>query len=376
MPIMLTRKDGPPTPFRNAEYIPFYYFIPKSILSRCGAELNAIPRNPQVLLRNRAACEFVESDLFRLLIIDATAFMVWPYMGFGEYMEIYSGYDPAWRFAHCPDYWIQELTDEGILASAGELFKGCHSELGYVPEWQIDIYLRYIVPNVMKKHRMDEIIRVAREYPCFEDFDFRKSNQKTDFIRKWYHTRTKHPMISLEEFQEAYADAHGGQEYEEPDPSQNVEETAVAQALVDQFKAMFRKVQEDFHQLSEEEQRADMGQYTARHQEEMLDYIYDHFDVFRLLLDGAHGTRFSCFLDELVDIEVEYTYKYMEVIGCESVKSGLVTEEFIHIIVTAYFNGMFEVVRHNMDRAAAHRYVKMLNRYHMAGFSTVFDPQS
>ena len=61
--------------------------------------------------------------------------MVWPYMGFGEYMEVYSGYDPAWRFAHCPDYWIQELTDEGILASAGELFKGCHSELGYVPEW-------------------------------------------------------------------------------------------------------------------------------------------------------------------------------------------------------------------------------------------------
>ena len=99
MPIMLTRKDGPPTPFRNAEYIPFYYFIPKSILSRCGAELNAIPRNPQELFHNRAACEFVESDLFRLLIIDATAFMVWPYMGFGEYMEIYSGYDPAWRFA-------------------------------------------------------------------------------------------------------------------------------------------------------------------------------------------------------------------------------------------------------------------------------------
>ena len=137
MPIMLTRKDGPPTPFRNAEYIPFYYFIPKSILSRCGAELNAIPRNPQELFHNRAACEFVESDLFRLLITDATAFMVWPYMGFGEYMEIYSGYDPAWRFAHCPDYWIQELTDEGILASAGELFKGCHSALGYVPEWQI-----------------------------------------------------------------------------------------------------------------------------------------------------------------------------------------------------------------------------------------------
>lgn len=41
--IMLTRKDGPPTPFRNAEYIPFYYFIPKSILSRCEADFREIP---------------------------------------------------------------------------------------------------------------------------------------------------------------------------------------------------------------------------------------------------------------------------------------------------------------------------------------------
>ena len=150
---------------------------------------------------------------------------------------------------------------------------------------------------------------------------------------------------------------------------------SIVEPCMNEFKTMFRQIQEDFHQFPEEAQRTEMGQYTALHQEELLDYIYDHFDVFRLLLDGAHGTRFSCFLDELVDIEVDYTYRYMEVIGCESVKSGLVTEEFIHIIVTAYFNGMFEVVRHNMDCAAAHRYVKMLNRYHMAGFSTVFDPQ-
>ncbi len=150
---------------------------------------------------------------------------------------------------------------------------------------------------------------------------------------------------------------------------------AIVEPVVDEFRSMFREIQENFHQLNGETQRAEMGQYTSRHQLDLLDYIYDHFDVFRLLLDGAHGTRFACFLDELVDIEVEYTYQYMEVIGCESVKSGQVTEEFIHIIVTAYFNGMFEVVRHNMDRAAARRYVKMLNDYHMAGFGTVFDPQ-
>ena len=77
MPSMLRkRRDGSLTPFRHSEYIPFYYFIPKSILSRCGAELNSIPRNPQKLLHDSAACDFVESDLFMLLIYDATAYMV------------------------------------------------------------------------------------------------------------------------------------------------------------------------------------------------------------------------------------------------------------------------------------------------------------
>ena len=149
---------------------------------------------------------------------------------------------------------------------------------------------------------------------------------------------------------------------------------AIVEPAAEEMRRMFLEIQENFHQLDDNVQQSEMGQYTSLHQMELLDYIYDHFDEFRLLLDGAEGTQFACFLDELVDIEVDYTYKYMEVIGCESVKSGLVTEDFIHIIVTAYFNGMFEVVRHNMSKADAVKYVKLLNRYQMQGFSTVFNP--
>lgn len=148
---------------------------------------------------------------------------------------------------------------------------------------------------------------------------------------------------------------------------------AIVEPAANGQKKMFLEIQEKFHSFDKEAQLAEMGQYTSLHQMEMLDYIYDHFDVFRLLLDCAEGTQFSRFVEELVEIEVDYTYKYMEVIGCKSVKSGLVTEEFVHIVVTAYFNGMFEVVRHNMDKASAVKYVRLLNRYHMQGFSTIFN---
>jgi hypothetical protein len=75
---MLKRKNGEVTPFRNSEYLPAYFFIPRSVLVPCGTEVNSIPRNPRKLISNWDAIATVESDLFRLLIIDAYAFMVWP----------------------------------------------------------------------------------------------------------------------------------------------------------------------------------------------------------------------------------------------------------------------------------------------------------
>ena len=51
------------------------------------------------------------------------------------------------------------------------------------------------------------------------------------------------------------------------------------------------------------------------------------------------------------------------------------TEDFIHIVTSAYFTGVFEVIRHNMDKADALRYMNMLSKYHMAGFDTIFSPE-
>ena len=61
------------------------------------------------------------------------------------------------------------------------------------------------------------------------------------------------------------------------------------------------------------------GRYTAHAQEGLFDYIYEHLPEFELLLRRAAGTEYAHYIDELVEIEVSYTYKYMEVIGCESV---------------------------------------------------------
>lgn len=237
IPILLKRENGEITLFRHADFVPAFYFLPKSILNKCGAEINSIPRNPRKLLNDWNAIATVESDLFWLVIIDAYAHMVWPFMGLGTRREIYSGYEPSWKFAYSAPYWIYEMRDMGVIPDAQELFRdgAVDEDFGYVSEEAISYIFSWLVPQTMVRHKMDKVIAIAKEYRCFEDFDYRNSTQKIDFYRKWYHSRTQHEQISLEGYMEDYAAAHDGQQWDIEDKSQELGEYVASQILVDEF---------------------------------------------------------------------------------------------------------------------------------------------
>ena len=206
-------------------------------MDKCGEEINSIPRNPRKLLQDRRAIEVIESDLFKLVIIDAYAFMVWPFMGLGAKREIYSGYEPSWRYAHAASIWIKGMEDEGVIPKSQEILKSSNvdEDLGYISEEEISETFTWLIPKIMAKHNMNEIIAVAAEYRCFEDFDYRKSRQKIDFYRKWYHTRAKISVESLDEIKEKYAENTDGMEWDIPVDSVNVESTVLEPIAVSKF---------------------------------------------------------------------------------------------------------------------------------------------
>ena len=141
------------------------------------------------------------------------------------------------------------------------------------------------------------------------------------------------------------------------------------------MRKMFLATQEEFDGYEPAVKEETVYSYSSGAIDTLVDYLYEHFEEFKLIVCCSAGTKYEHFIDELMEYEVEYTYRYMDSIGCESIRSGLVTEDFIHMIGTAYFNGMFEVVRHDMSRAQAKKYIHMLEVYHFAGFDTIFHPE-
>ena len=151
--------------------------------------------------------------------------------------------------------------------------------------------------------------------------------------------------------------------------------SAIVEPALSVMLERFLKIQEDFCRMDGAAQSKHMAEYADGGTLELVNYMYDHLDEFRLLLDASYGTRFHNFVDELVRIEVEYTYRYMEATGFSAHLSDTVTEKLLHIVTTSRFESIFEVIRHGMSREEAAKYIDLLSHYHRTGFFAVFGPQ-
>ena len=148
--------------------------------------------------------------------------------------------------------------------------------------------------------------------------------------------------------------------------------SAIVEPVLSEMTERFLKIQEAFCRMDSDAQAAHMAEYADGGTAELVGYMYDHLDEFRLLLDASYGTRFHNFVDELVRIEVEYTYKYMEATGYPAQRAGAMTQTLLHIVTTSRFESIFEVIRHGMSREEAAEYIELLSRYHRTGFFAVF----
>lgn len=148
--------------------------------------------------------------------------------------------------------------------------------------------------------------------------------------------------------------------------------SAIVEPAAEEFIGIFKNIQEDFHAIDEDKQAESLNDVTMDGMKQMVEYMYGHFEEFQLLVNSAYGTKFQNFVEHLVEIETEYTFKFMKVIGVEPKNGKPITKDFMHIMNKAFFESFFEVVRHDMSKEDALEYVNMLEKYHSAGWDVIY----
>ena len=130
----------------------------------------------------------------------------------------------------------------------------------------------------------------------------------------------------------------------------------------------FMEAQVSFAEMPEEEQPEHMGLEPSQCVHWMVDYICDHREQVKLLLCKAEGTSYEHFVHNMVEVEVEYTLQYLGVLHRLGHVCPTLDEQLCHIIASGMFNGIFEIVVHDMPKEQAMRYVDQLRDFYTAGW--------
>ena len=134
------------------------------------------------------------------------------------------------------------------------------------------------------------------------------------------------------------------------------------------IRGKFMEAQTSFSELPDEEQEDHMGVESGDCINWMVDYICQHREPVKLLLCRSEGTSYERFVHNMVEIEVEYTLKYIEVLRRLGKKIPNLDRSLCHIIASSMFNGLFEIVIHDMPREQAVRDVAQFRDFYTAGW--------
>ena len=137
----------------------------------------------------------------------------------------------------------------------------------------------------------------------------------------------------------------------------------------------FMEAQTGFADLPEEEQPMHMGEASGDYVDWMVDYICEHREPVKLLLCRAEWTSYEHFIHNMVEIEVEYTLKYMDVLRRTGQKVPELKKSLCHIIASGMFSGLFEIAVHDMPREQARLDIRKFRDFYTAGWLKLMEEQ-
>ena len=137
----------------------------------------------------------------------------------------------------------------------------------------------------------------------------------------------------------------------------------------------FIKAQQEFAELPAAQQPEVMSDISGLCMYDMLHYAYEHLEECKLILCCSEGTKFARLIDEMVEIEVEGTHAYQEVLRKLGRPSPHIDPSLEHILITGMFYTFFELIIHEMPLKDAENYVREMRAFYTAGWMKIMGQQ-
>lgn len=224
-------------PDSNIQFLPAFYFLPAELVA-VSKECFEIPRCPAGLTDDPEKwAALINSDVFLQLVMEGIAYLAWPHIGVVDPKEVFSMDDPLYRWIFGTPQHIKHLYEIGY--DLNKIFKMKRGEyFRFLSMEEAHMFMDFLMKCSIHEQNMKPIIQFIKRNRCDEDFAARQSKAKIDFLRNRYHTKDFADRVesSLDQINEKVQKEYRQTGKDIHDGSINIEEDAVGNIVVDEFK--------------------------------------------------------------------------------------------------------------------------------------------
>ena len=148
---------------------------------------------------------------------------------------------------------------------------------------------------------------------------------------------------------------------------------ALTDPYLEHIYEIYDQVVAEFEKLSADDQTKNMASISDEGMEEMLNYVYDHYDNFKLLLKCGDSGKYEDFIHGMVAREIKSSHRYLEKMKEEGVEVPAVDDSLMHMIYTGFFSSIFQIIEHDIDRITAKENIKQLKQFNIGGWERLWN---
>ncbi len=144
---------------------------------------------------------------------------------------------------------------------------------------------------------------------------------------------------------------------------------ALVEPAVKGFYALYSAIEDEYFEdigKPGEADKRDGQRKTIR----VMEYMYDHYDEFILIITRSAGTRYENFTHEVAELEEEATLRYMDRLRQAGYTVKDIDRSEFHLLITAYMESVFVAVSHEFPRDKAMHYANTLEEFYQPAWKS------
>ncbi|MCR4728370.1 MAG: TetR/AcrR family transcriptional regulator [Lachnospiraceae bacterium] len=147
--------------------------------------------------------------------------------------------------------------------------------------------------------------------------------------------------------------------------------TSLVKPTLDGLMELYHEIETEYFDDLSKSGKADISN-TKSELVRAMEYIYDNFDVFELIICKSKGSAYENFKHDIAKLEENVTLRYIEEIRKNGIHVKAVNLKEFHLLVTASIEALFQTVTHGFSRKEALHFAKTVETFYSPAWKEFF----